>query len=194
MRFEIKRHEAARDVGEDAVYGVYVLRSNRDPTLMRIGGAGVRDRGTFRGRLATHNDAPTAVNWTTRNRTWRALWTATLLGGGSSKVIWAAEHILFARFSQDYPLVDQSGFSVAPLMRQASCGSLTRRSRRYSESAACRVPTLPIQELTSHEADARHDAGVVQICTRLRSPWTRTAVAETCRTDRERGKSSRTLR
>ena len=118
MPHEFKFHSVSHDkpkitrtdIGKDTRYGLYLLRSEFQKDLFRIGATGVHNKGSMRYRLfVTYQTARREANWTTRNLKWTPLWAAEVVNGTQFSTV-AAEYVIFSHFARHFAFVDHSGF------------------------------------------------------------------------------------
>lgn len=100
------------DVPKDVTCGLYLLRSATNPSYYRMG-----ESAAIKSRLGTHGGKPPrgewkkAPNFAETFRPWEPIWIATI-GDVTKLARVACEHLLFATFAAQFPLVDESAFEA----------------------------------------------------------------------------------
>lgn len=99
------------ELSQDHPYGVYIVQSETNPDLFRVGASGMR--APIWRRLNTHKGGPprdrkNPPNWTELNRPWKLLWVAQLVTTEAG--VLCAEHYLHGVLAAHYPFVSESGF------------------------------------------------------------------------------------
>ena len=95
-------------------YGVYIIQSQADSRVFRVGASGINNRGTLKSRFQTHRRKATIDGlWTNRNRPWLPIWVAEHRGVDGA-MTGAIERILYVNLIHHFKVADVSGFEAPP--------------------------------------------------------------------------------
>ena len=93
-------------------FGVYVVQSEKNLSLYRVGSVGINSEKTrLISRLKLHASKASQGNWTVENRPWKLIWAAEIQSADDIAFgVLALEYALFAEFAKHFKVVKTSGF------------------------------------------------------------------------------------